>query len=167
MRALIWLLISAALILAGNSRASTNSPATDGKLITTFGSYSAVGGLWTIKVPGLGGKLEVARGQHVVSMAVTNPITKQISYAQNAFMTNTVSSDSWRAHTNWFVFVENDSRVWSYDGKESLDLLLEDAVGASLIAGPCAFPCEVPEPVRSRLPESVRRKLTVKSKLTN
>jgi hypothetical protein len=164
MRTLIWLFISAGWILSQNARAATNNTAVDSKLITSFGSHSAAGGLLTINVPGWNGKWEVTRGKKIESLTVTNPAIGQVSYAYKGFVTNTVSSESWRAHTNWFVFVENESRVWCYDGNASLDLVLEDAVGTSLIAGPGTFPCAVPEEVRKRLPDAVKKKIKAASK---
>jgi hypothetical protein len=95
---------------------------------------------------------------------VTNPATGQIAISRHAFTTNTVSSDSWRAHTNWFVFVENESRVWCYDGQASLDLLSESPVISAIFHGPCPFPCKVPEQVRMRLSDAVRRKITTAGK---
>jgi hypothetical protein len=157
MRALTLLLIAAALVLAENCRASTNNPAIGGQMMTNFGSFSAAGGRFTINVQAMGGKLEVSRRQHIDSLTVTNPANGEIAVAHNASASDTISLKNWPARTNWFVYVENESRVWSYDGKALLGLLVENDAGGSIIYGP--FPCEVPEQVRSHLPEAVRRKI--------
>ncbi|MFO1501443.1 MAG: hypothetical protein U1G07_24150 [Verrucomicrobiota bacterium] len=62
----------------------------------------------------------------------------------------TVSPGTWRAGQGAFLFVENDRRVWAYDGQGDLFLLV--ASGETLISyGSPHFPCPVPPPVKERV----------------
>jgi hypothetical protein len=57
----------------------------------------------------------------------------------------------------WFVFYENPSRIWMFDGEETLDVLLMSEKLWTTAAGPEDLkPC--PKEVRSALPETVRKK---------
>ncbi len=62
----------------------------------------------------------------------------------------TVSPDDWRAQDGAFAFIENDERLWAYDGQRNLFLLV--STGKTLASyGPRTLPCVVPEEVAERL----------------
>ena len=60
---------------------------------------------------------------------------------------------TWTAHTGWFVYIENESRVWVYDGDRRLMLESVTINGNNSSGGACFdhFPCAVPAEVFSRL----------------
>jgi len=87
---------------------------------------------------------------------VTNPATGQVSPMFNASITNGYSSDGWFARSNWFVYVENEHRVWSYDGNRFLWLLNMDTNGNAGNYGPRSFPCKVPKKVLDRISGDAR-----------
>ena len=104
------------------------------QFITRFGEHS-VGGIWKVRVPREARTVEV--GAYGASM----------------------QPGGWRAQDGWFVLVENDRRVWAYDG--DLDLLLFDATknpeggpagSVGSLEGPTKFNCPVPETVLTRIP---------------
>jgi hypothetical protein len=107
------------------------------------------------------GKLEVRRARHFDVLTTTNPVTRQVSITRDAAINITYSTDGWKAQTNWFVLVEDPSRLWAYDGDRYLRLLIiNDAAGDSTSYGPRAFPCPVPANVRSRLSAAARDQIT-------
>ncbi len=78
----------------------------------------------------------------------------------------TADAPGWRAHPGWFVFIENASRVWVYDGDrylflETASLLTPSPTGGNLrftvYIAPGSFPCAVPAPVFSRLSEAAQK----------
>ena len=74
---------------------------------------------------------------------------------------STVSPEGWRPQTGWFVFVENESRVWAYDGNRQLLLQTETSNGnhSSGALYSSRFPCAVPAEVVARLSEPARHTL--------
>jgi hypothetical protein len=109
------------------------------QFVTTFGEHS-VGGIWKVRVPRADRTVEV--GAYGASMR----------------------PDGWRAQDGWFVLVENDRRVWAYDG--NLGLLLFDAIknpeGSAAgsfgsMQGPTRFNCPVPEAVLTRISDAARK----------
>ena len=109
------------------------------QLITTFGEHS-VGGIWKVRVP---------RDARTVEVGAYGASTQP---------------DGWRARDGWFVLVENDRRVWAYDG--DLDLLLFDATknpeggpagSVGSLQGPTRFNCPVPEAVLTRISDAARK----------
>ncbi len=109
------------------------------QLITTFGEHS-VGGIWEVRVP---------REDRTVEVGAYGASTKP---------------SEWRAQDAWFVFVENDRRVWAYDGDRDL-LLFEvtknpeggPAGSVGTLSGPTKFDCPVPEAVLARLSDAARK----------
>jgi hypothetical protein len=109
------------------------------QLITTFGEHP-VGGIWTVRVPVEDRSVEVG--------------------AYGGF----TKPSGWRAQAGWFVLVENDRRVWAYDGDRNLLLFEvtrnpegspEGSVGS--LSGPTKFGCPVPEAVLTRLSDAARK----------
>jgi hypothetical protein len=159
MRAFLSVLIVAFVSVVGCSRRTTLSSGSSGneELITSFGEHAVIGGAFTVRVSERDGNLKVVRGRHFDMLSATNPATGQISITHNASITNTYSTEGWKAQPNWFVFAENDSRLWAYDGDRYLWLLtVIDAAGDSGSYGPRSFPCPVPDQVRSRLSVAAR-----------
>ena len=68
----------------------------------------------------------------------------------------TTSPHGWTAQAGWFAFIENESRLWAYDGDRAL-YLLTATPESSGISGPRRFPCAVPPPIFSRLSEPAQR----------
>ena len=161
MRTVIRVML-AVLVLAGCSRKApppAASSVASPELITAFGPHQAADGLLNIVVSETDGKLEVQHRQHFDKLPVTHPIVGQIASWRNASIMTTVSKPSWKAHTGWFVFVENQSRVWAYDGVGDLWLLVTDAQGNSAGYGPGSLPNPVPDPVWSRLSAAVKNQI--------
>lgn len=109
------------------------------QFITTFGEHS-VGGIWKVRVPL--GERTVEVGAYGASM----------------------QPDGWRAQDGWFVLVENERRVWAYDGDR--DLLLFGAAknpegrpagSVGSLQGPTKFNCPVPDAVLARLSDAIRK----------
>ena len=105
-----------------------------------FGEASFSGTPWTVQV------------------SETNR-TFQISYrydsgTNGAACINFASPADWRAKPGWFIFVENNERVWAYDGGSNL--FLQSAIPYKLgprcaSYGPSYFPYAVPGEVFGRL----------------
>src|SRR5262245_22949811 len=55
----------------------------------------------------------------------------------------TTSPHGWMLHAGWFAFIENESRLWAYDGDRTLYLLTATSESSGL-SGPRRFPCAVP-----------------------
>ena len=71
----------------------------------------------------------------------------------------TADSPGWRAHPGWFVFVENASRVWVYDGDRYLCLETDSGPDSAFYPTPRGFPCPVPAQVFSRLSEGAQKSI--------
>ena len=115
--------------------ALTRPAETTNLLITTFGEHST-GGSWKVRVPEEERTVEVAwQGSSQVP-------------------------SKWRAQAGWFVFVENERRLWAYDGDR--DLLLFEFTpsakgGVYSVSGPTNFGCLVPQMVLRRLSDDARK----------
>jgi hypothetical protein len=161
MRLLMLFLLSVFLSVPGCSQRTTlaGRKLSGGQMITDLGEHRVVGGVLTVIVSEPGGKLEVVRGKHFDDLTATNPATAQITYSRNASLTNTISLAGWKAQPGWFVFVQNESRIWAYDGDQYLCLFayLDEAGVATY--GPHKFPYPVPKPVMQRLPDSVKNRI--------
>ena len=79
-------------------------------------------------------------------------------------------SFKWSAQAGWFVFIENKSRVWAYDGNRIIWLYAEThaekSSGAATYPGvfrttglDSHFPCAVPAEVISHLPEQRQKEI--------
>ena len=117
-----------------------------GRFITTFGEISSSDCPWTVRV------------------SDTNQIF-HISYrydtATNSSGSISVASPSdWKAKPGWFVFIENNERIWAYDGGSSLFLQVAKPakLGPTCTSyGPYSFPCPVPDEVLARLSPETRQ----------
>ena len=112
--------------------------------ITTRGTNTSPDGSWRVAVSAAGDSLDLARHQLLKGDGWTNSVW------------TSDSPEGWKAQTGWFVFIENESRVWAYDGDRYLSLLAVTPTSGSWY-GPSRFPCAVPTEVSSRLSESARR----------
>ena len=116
---------------------------TTGKLMTQFGEFSPRGTHWTVKVSS----------------------TDRIIHIFRHYDHGTTDTDSndWKANQGWFVYAENDERIWFYDGDQKVFLLLQLGNLGDAVRGPCDFPCPVPEDVLTKLPNTVRRAIKFRS----
>jgi hypothetical protein len=97
-------------------------------------------------------------------------------------MAFTPESRGWRARAGWFVFIENKSRAWAYDGGSQIYLQVFTAAGENNNFGGALyvgtffdesssgnnphkaffesnFPCPVPVEVASHLPERKQKEI--------
>jgi hypothetical protein len=132
----------------GSLRAQeSNTNDLSGRLITTFGEVSRSDSPWIVRVSAADQTFQIS--YHYVSASDTN-----------GYGAVSVSSPAgWRARSGWFVFVENNERVWSYDGDKSL--FLQTATSSKLgptctSYGSHSFPCRVPDAVLTRLTPEAR-----------
>jgi hypothetical protein len=117
-----------------------------GRFITTFGEISSLDCPWTVRV------------------SDTNQ-TFQISYRYDTATNSSgsisiVSPSDWRAKPGWFVFMENNERIWAYDGGSSLFLQVAKPgkLGPTCMSyGPHSFPCHVPDEALARLSPEARK----------
>ena len=136
-RGLIVMAMASLLLLPQPVQAQLHSAA---RWMTEFGEVSFTGTPWTVCV------------------SETNR-TFQISYrydsgTNGAACINFASPADWRAKPGWFIFVENNERVWAYDGGSNL--FLQSAIPYRLgpkcaSYGPSYFPYAVPGEVFGRL----------------
>lgn len=106
-------------------------------MINTAGTYGSAEEPWTIRVAE-DGTLHVSRNRF--------------------YSHDTVSPMRWLARPGWCVFVENDVRVWAYDGSRNL-WLLEITKNGTATHGPTRFPCPVPAEMMTHLSEAARQAL--------
>ena len=155
-RCLLPLLLAAILTACGPQRSRTaGRPITTNWFVTQFGEHHSKDGAWRVSVSATDHALELGRGRYVDRLATTNTDGMVLAVWTGA-LTNTYSTDGWRAQAGWFVFIEHDSRAWCYDGAEFLWLLQIEPNGSSGSYGPRCFPCAVPEQVLARLTEAAR-----------
>jgi hypothetical protein len=151
----IHLIAIAGLFLCLGSLRAQESSTNDlsGRLMTTFGEISRSDSPWTVRMSAA-------------------DLTFQISYHFvsdiNGSGAASVSSPAdWRARSGWFVFVENNERVWAYDGDTNLFLL---AAKSSKLGPTCTsygyhtFPCPVPDAVLTRLTPEARGAIKIEKK---
>jgi len=118
-------------------------PPTRPMLITTPGTHPTADGAW---------RVEVSESLLAISRSNT-------ARGEGWTGWSTVSPAAWRAQAGWFVFVENESRVWAYDGDRKLLLQTETFSGnhSTGTTYSSAFPCAVPAEVFSRLSEPAQK----------
>lgn len=109
------------------------------RLMTQFGEMSVRGTHWTLRISESDRELHIIR--HI------GPGTGDSSVG------------GWKAKQGWFAFVENDKRVWGYDGETGLFALIvmPDDQGGTGVYGPGNFPCPVPNEVLARLSPDARQ----------
>lgn len=72
----------------------------------------------------------------------------------------TLDVGGWTTHTGWLVFIENDARVWAYDGDHPLWLSTATRSGNGITWSNYVshgFPCPVPAAVYARLSEQAQK----------
>jgi len=87
----------------------------------------------------------------------------QFGYDRKDGIGTGISPSAWRPHKGWFVFIENDSRLWAYDGVDSL-LLAEVSPDKGALYDLSSLAIMPPSEVLKRLPESFRRQVISKVK---
>ena len=159
MRLVNSILLSAATLLVGCShapplaRTQTPAPVFIERLephqmfITTNGTTFSPDGLWRVIVSEAGDSLQVSRLD-----------ASGVSHAGLRL------GGAWKAQPGWFAFIENDSRVWSFDGDRDVNLMIATP-GHAECSGP-PFSYAVPPPVFFRLSESARRTLKLPDPFT-
>src|ERR1039458_9690785 len=104
-------------------------------LMTTRGTTTSPDGVWQLVVSEADGSLQLSRlGGSSMKLG-----------------------GGWKAQPGWFAFIENEARVWTYNGDRALKLMIATP-GQASVSGP-PFPCAVPPPVFLRLSEPAKRAL--------
>jgi hypothetical protein len=102
-------------------------------LITSLGTATSPNGRWQVEI-----------SENAINLS-HSPNGGSVGF--------TPDSHGWTTHPGWFVFLENESRVWAYDGDRML--YLQTFTSSSNTSGweiRCGdFPCHVPAEVFSRL----------------
>lgn len=119
-------------------------------LVTTLGTNASSDGTWRIGV-----------SEH--SLDLSRSVSAQGEGWRNSGWSTTgfgVASP-WTAHPGWFVFLENESRVWAFDGDRLLILEAYTSSGrnTSSTIYENRFPCALPAEVFSRLPERKQKEI--------
>src|SRR5439155_8873312 len=114
-------------------------------LISVPGARTTPDGIWRIEVS-------------EASLAISHSNESSDGKALKRSGWITVSPDRWKAQPGWFVFIENESRVWSYDGDRRLMLQTETSSGNNSQGATYSsrFPCPVPPEVYARIPEPAK-----------
>jgi hypothetical protein len=88
-------------------------------------------------------------------------VTSKSTYGDSKSFIN--SSMPWKPHQDWFAFVENQSRVWFFDGESKLRMHQHNVISEAQSTGAWYseqnLPCPVPQPVMDRIPEPARLKI--------
>lgn len=141
------------LDLQAASAAKSAPPPFRPLLITTLGTNSSSDGTWEIGVTekevGFS-RLEVLHPAE--GLTFSNKTTLGIPAAAG-------QTSGWKTGPGWFVFIENESRVWAYNGVRELFLETYTSHGtdSSGSASYCNhFPCAIPDEVFSRLSPQAR-----------
>ncbi len=108
-------------------------------LVTTFGSNVNASRIWGVGV--------TEDSLHLTRFTATG--------------SSTIRPQGWTPQTGWFVFAENESRIWAYNGDRELILNTETvhekgSIGAIMSQ---RYPCPVPTEVLSRLSEAKRKQI--------
>ncbi|HEX3624343.1 MAG TPA: hypothetical protein VH280_02850 [Verrucomicrobiae bacterium] len=119
-------------------------------LITTLGTYPSPDGCWRIEV-----------SEDAINFARPASGGGGLGFTPN--------SHGWKTQAGWFVFAENESRAWAYDGGSRLYLVSFSPSGCGLSYGifrganfDCNFPCAMPPEVISHLPELKKKEIQKK-----
>lgn len=109
-------------------------------------------GLWRVVVSAAGDSVDLS--YHEMPRAAGAP---SAVWSTTRVPGPAANSAGWKAHDGWFVFIENTSRAWVYDGDNYLCLVVNTPGHSSFYPAPAGFPCAVPAGVYSRLPASVQK----------
>jgi len=165
MRYDIAVLLPAVTVLAGchsPSRAHLQAPTaavaaprpSQPLFITKLGSTTITSdGVWRVVVSPTGDAVDLSYNQ-----------SAQVAPSFEAWSTirvpgPTADAPGWKAHPGWFVFIENASRAWVYDGDHYLCLEIASGNGVGFYPTPRGFPCAVPAQVFSRLSEAAQKSI--------
>jgi hypothetical protein len=115
-------------------------------LVTTLGTNTSSDGTWQIGV---------SEGSLDLSHSIAHGDGKGLKMSG----WSGTSPQGWTAHAGWFVFAENESRAWAYDGDRLLILNTHTSSGNNSTGAiySSRFPCAVPAEVFSRLSERARK----------
>jgi hypothetical protein len=73
------------------------------------------------------------------------------------------TSMPWKPRSSWFVFAENERRVWMFDGGTKLLMHQQTRISEVSSSGTwytaSNLPCELPNQVLNRLPDAVLQKV--------
>jgi len=119
-------------------------------LVTTFGTNNTPDGTWQISVS-----------------ETSADLSRKTVVHEGMSARSTISPGDWKPRPGWFVFAENESRVWAYDGDRMLFLDVETVNGSDVRGvNYCnsGFPCPVPPEVLARLSEPARKALDAKQR---
>lgn len=123
-------------------------PAFHPMLITEFGARITADGSWRVTISE--SSLEWSR--------LSRP--SEVEDPRSSWSIAT-SPEGWKAKRGWFVYVESQTNVWSYDGDRLLMLDTEvvgkNTGGGSLYSG--GYPCAVPDEVFSHLSMQKRKEV--------
>lgn len=133
--------IVAALVFSGCNRSTAPTPTASTQIMTLPGTnHDPVTG-WTVRV-------SETDGIHL------DPPTSGLFVK---FKT-TIHPPNWKPHPGWFVFAENEERVWMFDGEHGVLMLNATPTNWSINGEPLRnYP--VPAAVAARLPESLRQEI--------
>jgi hypothetical protein len=82
-------------------------------------------------------------------------------YDRKIGVDTSISPSAWRPHDGWFVWIENDDRLWAFDGSESL-LMFHITKEGGTVYEISTLPMVPPSQVLQRLPDSIRHSLSSK-----
>ena len=148
------LILAVALSACGPQHSRlAGKPITTNWLVTQFGEHHSEDGAWRVSVSATDRTVDLTSGRYLDRVPTTNT-DGTVSFCTGT-VTNTHRKGGWRAQAGWFVFVENDTRAWCYDGAEFLYLLQKEPNAWASYGAP-GFPCPVPGQVLARLTDSAR-----------
>ena len=93
----------------------------------------------------------------------------QFRYNPKNALGTIVSPSAWHPHKGWFVFIENDSRLWAFDGNGKMLLFANNRKGQVLYEfnsekGYNSLPTLPPDELLEKLPQQYREKIHEKFK---
>ena len=135
---------------------STITAITTNWFVTELGQYRSSDGIWEVSVAAADQPFKLVRGQYLDHVRTVSSDGSTIATWTGA-LTNTYATEGWKAQLGWFVYIENQSRAWCYDGSNYLWLLRVDSDGSSGSYGPQSFPCPVPRQVYERLSDTAQK----------
>jgi hypothetical protein len=120
------------------------------RFITTLGTTTrSQDGIWRVSVSAAGDWVDLSYCRGAGS---AHPFWSTISVPGP-----TAPSQGWKAHAGWFVYVQDESRVWVYNGDSYLCLWENTCNFGAFYPRPVSFPFAVPAEVLSRLSESAKK----------
>jgi hypothetical protein len=111
--------------------------------------------LWRVAVSPAGDTVEITRNESSQVLVGQKPQEADGPYEARSI----IRVPNWRAHPGWFVFIENASQIWIYDGDRNLCLETSISDHSAFYPTPSSFPCPIPAQVFSRLSEAAKRSI--------